>query len=66
MVPVFVNAPPTYPDIVHYTSLRLEYIVDYVEIKVSDWVFVTTTVYPCHQPIWDWLVGFRRNNDEKP
>lgn len=50
MVPVFVNAPPTYPDIVHYTSLRLVYIVDYVGMKDSDWVFVTKAAYPCHQP----------------
>lgn len=50
MVPVFVKAPPTNPDIVHNTSLRLEYSVDYVSLKHSDWVFVTEMLFPCHPP----------------
>lgn len=50
MVPVFVKAPPTNPDIVHNTSLRLEYSVDYVSLPYSAWVFVTEMLFPCHPP----------------
>lgn len=51
MVPVFEKAPPTNPDIVHNTSLFLEYSVDYVSLPHSDWVFVTEMLFPCHPPI---------------
>ncbi len=57
MIPVLEKAPPTCPDIVHDTSLRLVYIVDYDGVGLFDWVIVPVSNGTRHSPN---VVGTKR------
>ncbi|CAM3945973.1 hypothetical protein PAAL109150_01080 [Paenibacillus alkaliterrae] len=48
MEPVFVKAPPTYPDMIQCTSSCCEYSVGYAWLLFCDWVFVTEIYHHCH------------------
>jgi hypothetical protein len=51
MFPVLLKAPPTYPDIVEGTPLRVEYLILYADCAGLAWVFAGETADPRQAPI---------------